>query len=73
MAEETVTLCDVFELPKNGKPDLQPARWEAVQERIKQEVKERVYQAAFVFLVIFAAVVIFNDVSKTFPWSHMKQ
>jgi regulator of sigma E protease len=47
---------------------------EAVMRRdIKQEVKERVYQAAFVFLVIFAAVVIFNDVSKTFPWSHLKQ
>ena len=47
---------------------------EAVMRRdIKQEVKERVYQAAFVFLVIFAAVVIFNDVSKTFPWTHLKQ
>jgi regulator of sigma E protease len=34
---------------------------------IKQEIKERVYQAAFVFLLIFAAVVIFNDVAKTFP------
>jgi regulator of sigma E protease len=34
---------------------------------IKQEVKERVYQAAFVFLVLFAVVVIFNDVAKTFP------
>jgi regulator of sigma E protease len=39
---------------------------ESVMRRdIKQEVKERVYQAAFVFLVLFAAVVIFNDVSKT--------
>jgi len=38
---------------------------ESVMRRdIKQEVKERVYQAAFVFLVLFAAVVIFNDVSK---------
>ena len=34
---------------------------------IKQEVKERVYQAAFVFLVLFAAVVIYNDVAKTLP------
>jgi regulator of sigma E protease len=33
---------------------------------IKQEVKERVYQAAFVFLIVFAAVVIFNDVAKSF-------
>jgi regulator of sigma E protease len=39
---------------------------EAVMRRdIKQEVKERVYQAAFVFLILFAAVVIFNDVTKT--------
>jgi regulator of sigma E protease len=29
---------------------------------IRREVKERVYQAAFVFLVIFAVVVIFNDI-----------
>jgi regulator of sigma E protease len=37
---------------------------------IKQEVKERVYQAAFVFLVLFAAVVIYNDVARTIPSSH---
>lgn len=29
-------------------------------------VKERIYQTAFVFLIIFASVVIFNDVSKVF-------
>ena len=47
---------------------------EAIMRRdIKQEVKERVYQAAFVFLVLFAAVVIFNDVAKTLPGlSHFK-
>ncbi|HET7873631.1 MAG TPA: RIP metalloprotease RseP [Terriglobales bacterium] len=40
---------------------------ESIMRRdIKQEVKERVYQAAFVFLVLFAAVVIFNDVAKHF-------
>jgi len=32
---------------------------------IRREVKERVYQAAFVFLIIFAAVVIYNDITKT--------
>jgi regulator of sigma E protease len=37
---------------------------------IKQEVKERVYQAAFVFLVLFAAVVIYNDVARTIPSGH---
>ena len=31
---------------------------------IKQEVKERVYQAAFVFLILFAVMVIFNDFRK---------
>ena len=31
---------------------------------IRIEVKERVYQAAFVFLMLFAAVVIYNDVLK---------
>jgi len=29
-------------------------------------VKERIYQTAFVFLVLFASVVIFNDVTKVF-------
>jgi regulator of sigma E protease len=38
-----------------------------MRREIKQEVKERVYQAAFVFLLLFAAVVIFNDVAKTLP------
>lgn len=35
-----------------------------IRRDIKQEIKERVYQAAFVFLMLFAAVVIFNDVIK---------
>lgn len=40
---------------------------EAIMRRdIKQEIKERVYQAAFVFLILFAALVIFNDVAKSF-------
>lgn len=30
-------------------------------------LKERIYQAAFVFLVLFAAVVIYNDLAKTLP------
>ncbi|HZU30533.1 MAG TPA: RIP metalloprotease RseP [Candidatus Angelobacter sp.] len=48
---------------------------ESVMRRdIKQEVKERVYQVAFVCLVLFAAVVIYNDVAKTLPsWAHFKQ
>ena len=41
---------------------------ESVMRRdIKQEIKERVYQAAFVFLILFAVVVIYNDVAKTLP------
>lgn len=41
---------------------------ESVMRRdIKQEIKERVYQAAFVFLILFAVVVIFNDVAKNLP------
>jgi len=34
---------------------------------IKQEIKERVYQVAFVFLLLFAAVVIYNDLAKALP------
>jgi len=32
---------------------------------ISVPVKERIYQAAFVFLILFAAVVIYNDIAKT--------
>jgi regulator of sigma E protease len=32
---------------------------------ISLRIKERIYQAAFVFLILFAAMVIFNDISKT--------
>ena len=35
---------------------------------ISMSIKERVYQAAFVFLVLFAVMVIFNDLTKTIPW-----
>jgi regulator of sigma E protease len=34
---------------------------------ISLAIKERVYQAAFVFLVLFAAMVIYNDLMKTIP------
>ncbi len=40
---------------------------ESIMRRdIKQEITERVYQAAFVFLLLFAAMVIYNDVAKSF-------
>jgi regulator of sigma E protease len=32
---------------------------------ISMPIKERIYQAAFVFLVLFAAVVIYNDIVRT--------
>jgi regulator of sigma E protease len=34
---------------------------------ISMSIKERVYQAAFVFLVLFAVMVIYNDLLKTIP------
>ncbi|HEY3975110.1 MAG TPA: RIP metalloprotease RseP [Candidatus Sulfotelmatobacter sp.] len=34
---------------------------------ISMHIKERVYQAAFVFLLVFAAMVIYNDLLKTIP------
>lgn len=41
---------------------------ESVMRRdISQRVKERIYQAAFVCLVLFAGLVIFNDVMKVLP------
>jgi regulator of sigma E protease len=41
---------------------------EAVMRRdVNLRIKERVYQAAFVFLVLFAVMVIYNDLMKTLP------
>jgi regulator of sigma E protease len=34
---------------------------------ISLQIKERIYQAAFVFLVLFAVMVIYNDIAKTLP------
>jgi len=38
-----------------------------MQKDISRPVKERIYQAAFVFIVLFAVMVIFNDIVKTVP------
>jgi regulator of sigma E protease len=38
-----------------------------MQREISLPIKERIYQAAFVFLVLFAVTVIFNDIVKTLP------
>jgi regulator of sigma E protease len=38
-----------------------------MQRDISLRIKERIYAAAFVFLVIFAVMVLFNDVVKHVP------
>ncbi|HET9406905.1 MAG TPA: site-2 protease family protein [Candidatus Sulfotelmatobacter sp.] len=38
-----------------------------IRRDIGLRIKERVYQAAFVFLVLFAVMVIYNDLMKTIP------
>jgi regulator of sigma E protease len=38
-----------------------------MQRDISLAIKERIYQASFVFLVLFAVMVIFNDLSKALP------
>jgi regulator of sigma E protease len=43
-----------------------------IRRDIGVEVKERIYQAAFVVLVAFFAFVIFNDVVKLQLFSHLK-
>ena len=41
---------------------------EGIRRRdISLRIKERIYQAAFVFLVLFAVMVIYNDVLKMLP------
>ncbi len=44
----------------------------AMRQDISVNVKERIYQAAFVVLMMFFAFVIFNDVTKLPIFSHMK-
>src|SRR5207249_9441274 len=45
---------------------------EGVMRRdIKQQVNERVYQVAFVFLVLLIAVVLYNDVAKALPTGYL--
>jgi regulator of sigma E protease len=38
-----------------------------IRRDISVRIKERIYQTAFVFLVLFAVVVIFNDIVKAVP------
>ena len=38
---------------------------------LNQQIKERVYQVAFICIVLFAAIVIFNDITKYLP-THLK-
>jgi regulator of sigma E protease len=38
-----------------------------MQKEISLPIKERIYQVAFVFLVLFAVTVIYNDLVKTLP------
>lgn len=44
--QPATTISDVFELPKPGEPDPETDRWEAVQKRIKEEVKDVKFPAA---------------------------
>jgi len=43
-----------------------------IRRDLNQQMKERVYQVAFVFLLIFAAMIIFNDLSKLSLFSKLK-
>jgi len=38
-----------------------------IRRDINMRIKERIYQTAFVFLVLFAVVVIYNDIMKALP------
>ncbi len=41
---------------------------ESIMRRdISMRIKERIYQAAFVFLILFAVMVIYNDLSRAIP------
>ena len=43
-----------------------------IRRDISLRIKERIYQAAFVFLVLFATLVIYNDIAKAWPaWARL--
>jgi regulator of sigma E protease len=44
----------------------------AIRRDLNQQLKERVYQVAFVCILVFAAMVIFNDISKLDLFSKVK-
>ena len=43
-----------------------------IRRDVDQQIKERVYQVAFVCLIVFAAFVIFNDITKLSLFSKFK-
>jgi regulator of sigma E protease len=43
-----------------------------IRRDISLPIKERIYQVAFVFLVLFAAMVIYNDLAKMLPGAMQK-
>ena len=43
-----------------------------IRRDVDQTIKERVYQVAFVCLIVFAAFVIFNDITKLSFFSKLK-
>jgi regulator of sigma E protease len=43
-----------------------------IRRDVNQVWKERIYQAAFVVIILFAAFVIFNDISKLTPFAKLK-
>ncbi len=44
----------------------------AFQRDLPMPIKERIYQVAFVCIILFAAMVIFNDISKLPFFAHLK-
>jgi regulator of sigma E protease len=43
-----------------------------IRRDLNQQLKERVYQVAFVCILIFAVMVIFNDISKLNIFARLK-
>jgi regulator of sigma E protease len=43
-----------------------------IRRDINVDIKERIYQAAFVVLLVFFAFIIFNDMTKLPIFAHLK-
>ena len=71
--EEFEVLSGRIQLKSSGTTRVAEAGESVIRRDIEVNIKERIYQAAFVVLIAFFAFIIFNDVSRLPMFLHIKQ